>query len=36
VLFAGLATAGLVAALLLKWVDSRRSEGISIEEVIKS
>jgi MFS family permease len=36
VLFAGLASAGLVAAFLLKWVDGRRSDGISIEEVIKS
>jgi MFS family permease len=36
VLFAGLASAGLAAAIILKWVDSRRSAGISIEEVIKS
>jgi len=34
-LFAGLASAGLVAALLLKWVDRRRTDGISIENVIK-
>ena len=36
ILFAGLASAGLVAAIILKWVDGRRTEGISIEEVIKT
>jgi hypothetical protein len=35
-LFAGLASAGLVAAILLKWVDNRRTHGLSIEEVIKT
>jgi hypothetical protein len=35
-MFAGLASAGLVAALLLKWVDRRRTDGISIENVIKA
>jgi len=36
VLLAGLASAGLMAALLLKWVDGHRTEGLSIEGVIKT